>query len=137
MKCAACRFVDADLVVRDSALCRRCAAALGDFLVRAPDATLSTLWGRAPEATDPSLDEDFEEFKVRVAESVVDARAHLDLAHAFAEMGLASDAIRSAANALSAEVPAPTARRAIELIFGDHAAEGALEHTLRAMRSSN
>jgi len=62
---------------------------------------------------------------------------HLDLANAFAEMGLASDAIRSAAHGLSAEVPVALAQHAVELIFGDRARHDALEYTLPVMRSAN
>jgi hypothetical protein len=146
MKCAACRFAEGELVVHaPKALCRRCALIIAHFFLNAPDVTLSALWNQtpdpAPRSEAPRFDAEraFADFKAGVAGVIADADvfAHLELANAYAEMGLAIDAVRSAARVLSADAGPLLAQRAVELIFGQHARPDALEYTLRAMRTSN
>jgi hypothetical protein len=152
MKCAACRFADGVLKVqRSQALCRPCGGNLSRFLLSASASTLAAVWNRAPPP--PSSDDGhvFEEFKTLDVEAVFeqfkaqvkktigkdDTRAWLDLADAYAEMGLASDVVSAAAHALSPETPQGTAQRSIDLIFGANARPDALDYVLRLMRMTS
>jgi hypothetical protein len=125
-------------------LCRICTARIGAMIRNASDAFIARLWITDP-ATPPKraarrdvrmkVDALFEEFKrTQVTD---DARAHLDLARAYGEMGLTFDAIRSAGSALHESAPLSIARLALEWLFARNRAEpGALETLIDGARTS-
>ncbi len=141
--CCVCGGVpEARLELRDRnvIVCRPCAAALGLFLELATIAFRSHLWGSVPPAHSGSDEERvltaFKE-KARATLSRSDAAAHYDLAQAYAEMGLASDAIQTFAIPLHIDSPHDIAQPAFEKIFAsEHARPDALSLTISAYRAA-
>jgi hypothetical protein len=83
------------------------------------------------------LERVFTEFKrgVEKAISVDDAQTRLDLAIAYAEMGLMHDAVREAAHAFSERAPDTVARHAAEWLFAPRrCARGTLTSLLASLR---
>ena len=118
------------IAFRDARVCRACAARMGRFLEHTNDWFLASLWdthprvaSRVAESAEP-MDAVVQDFIARVDDvTPLSPAAHFDLAMAYAEMGLAHDAIRSAAFALSEIVPDDLARETLDLIFGERFAK--------------
>jgi hypothetical protein len=118
------------LVDHGAVVCRPCVTRVGRAILTMSPPIVARLWPATPPAREarrsapaPSADVDVEKvlasFKAGVEKHISDADAvtHLDLAHAYGEMGLMGDAIREGATALREGAPLPVASRALNWIF--------------------
>ena len=140
--CCVCSEMPAEALAlreQDVLICRPCAAALGRFLEAAEDSFLARLWGCAPPARTPDANV-FQLRRARETTSRADASTHLDLGYAYADMGLASDAIRELAAALGPASPSAVAGSAFIALFAQPfvgwARPEALSEAIAAFRSS-
>jgi hypothetical protein len=129
-----CRVCDAwaddmiSLVDHQAMVCRACAARIGRHILANSPASVARFWPRSDASAPPpaplspasiNVEEVFAAFK-RGAEkqaSADDAQAHLDLAGAYGEMGLMTDAVREGSVALGAGASLAISSRALNWLF--------------------
>lgn len=147
--CAVCDVNRRDMLVVPSGelLCRGCASRVGSFIRQADAAWLGVFWPPKDALPLPSgggpLSVDAEkvcaELKERVAATLSpdDARAHYDLACAYAEMGLSADAVHEATFSLGDTVAFDRAQKVLDWMFDErHTRPDTFTRIVSALRAS-
>ncbi|HEX7603369.1 MAG TPA: hypothetical protein VF316_17240 [Polyangiaceae bacterium] len=96
-------------------VCAACCAPLGRLLATAPPASL-VAWFQLPSETARSFPSDYLSACAHASDG--DVQAHLDLALAYADMGLLGDAVREAGIVLMHSDAKPTRLSALSIAFG-------------------